>query len=118
MIGDQQNRSGPIRILDMLETINVHQVVGRDMNPSRAENPLAPSPEALPKALIHAADQAESEPLKSGENADLFKSRIRERHGAVDLRLRASKRLSLVVQVAIAAVPQPSAESLWLSACS
>ncbi len=64
MIGNQQNRLGPIRILDMLKTINVHEVVGRDVNPSRAKNPLAPSPEALPTALVHAADQPEGKALK------------------------------------------------------
>jgi hypothetical protein len=61
MICDQQQwtvvRSG----LDVLETVNVHDVVSGKMDPAGAKRALTPRPESLPGALIHAPDETESE---------------------------------------------------------
>ena len=47
--------------LDVLETVNVHDVVGGKVNPTGAERALTPRPETLPGAFIHTRHQAESE---------------------------------------------------------
>ena len=52
--------------LDVLETVNVHDVVGGEVNPTGAERALTPRPETLPGALIHACYQAESETFEPG----------------------------------------------------
>jgi len=54
---------GPSMIdgFNVFEAINAHQIVGRKMNPTRAENALTRSPETLPPCLIHAMRDAESE---------------------------------------------------------
>ena len=74
MISNQQNRSGPIRRLDVLETINIHEVVSREMNPASAEHALAPGPEALPAPLIHAVRDAEGEAFEGRQDGEFFAS--------------------------------------------
>ena len=64
MVRDQQYRPIVRRGLDVLETVNVHDVVSGEMNPAGAKCALTPGPESLPGALIHAPDEAESETLK------------------------------------------------------
>jgi hypothetical protein len=60
MIRDEQQRPVVRSGLDVLETVNVHDVVSGKMNPAGAKYALTPSPESLPGALIHAPDEAES----------------------------------------------------------
>lgn len=57
---------------DVFEAVNTHQIVGRKMNPARAENALAPSPESLPLTLIHAMREVESEALEAGQGREFF----------------------------------------------
>ncbi len=55
---------------DILEAIDVHQVIGRDVNPAGAEHTLAPGPEALPTTLIHAMRDAKSETFEVGKDCE------------------------------------------------
>lgn len=61
MIRNQQQRSIVRSGLNVLETVNVHNVVSGKMDPAGAQHALTPRPESLPGALIHASDEAESE---------------------------------------------------------
>ncbi len=63
--------------LNILEAINAHQVVGRDVNPARAEHALTPRPEALPGSLVHAMRDAESEAFEGGEDGEFFGRRFK-----------------------------------------
>ena len=61
MIRDQEQRTSVVNGVDVFEPVNAHQVVSRNMDPTRAENALAPGPEALPTAKIHSMREAKSE---------------------------------------------------------
>ncbi len=50
--------------LDILESVHLHEVVGRDMNPTGAEYFLAPGPETFPAALVHSAHQRKAKRSK------------------------------------------------------
>ena len=54
------------RCLEVLDAVDVHDVVGGDMNPAGAEGALTPSPESLPGAAIHAPDEPECEAFERG----------------------------------------------------
>ena len=74
VIGHQQNRLIMIDRLDVLETVDMQQVVTREMNPARPEHALAPRPETLPATQIHAVSEAESKAFEGRENGELFRS--------------------------------------------
>ena len=59
---------------DILETVDSHQVVGRDVNPARAEHALTPGPETLPRPAVHAMRDAESETFEEGKDGEFFGS--------------------------------------------
>ncbi len=61
--------------LNILEAINAHQVVGRDVNPARAEHALTPGPETLPRPAVHAMRDAESETFEEGKDGEFLRSR-------------------------------------------
>src|SRR5687767_1486698 len=64
VIGDEQQRARVINGFNILQPVHAHQVVGRNMNPAGAKEALAPGPETLPAAEIHAMRNAKSEALK------------------------------------------------------
>ena len=66
MIRNEQQGSLTRCGLDVLETVNVHDVVSGKMNPAGAEGALTPRPEPFPGAAIHAPDQAECETFEPG----------------------------------------------------
>ncbi len=57
MIGDEQERFFDIRLLDVFESLDVHQIVSRQINPQRADVPLAECPKLFPRAAIHSVGQ-------------------------------------------------------------
>ena len=61
MVRDEQYRTIVRRALDVLEAVDVHDVVSGKMDPAGAEGALTRGPKSLPRALIHAAHEAESE---------------------------------------------------------
>ena len=61
MIRYEQQRALVRSGLDVLEAVNVHDVVSGKMDPAGAEGALAPRPESLPGALIHAPHKAKRE---------------------------------------------------------
>ena len=66
MVRDEQEGSIVRGGLDVLETVDVHDVVSGEMYPAGAECPLTPRPKTLPGALIHAPHEAESKTFKRG----------------------------------------------------
>ena len=72
MIGDQHDGSRVIDGFDMLQAVNSHQVISRDMNPARAEKTLTPGPETFPATQIHAMSNAEGEALEGREDGEFF----------------------------------------------
>ena len=66
MIRNQQQWSIARRGLDVLEAVNIHDVVSGKMNPTGAHGALAPRPESLPGALVHAPDEMKGETFKPG----------------------------------------------------
>ena len=59
MIRDEQEWAIARRSLDVLEAVDVHDVVGGEMDPTRAHGALTPRPESFPGAAIHPPDEAE-----------------------------------------------------------
>ena len=53
-----------IQLLDVLEPVDAHQVVGRYLNPARAEDALAPRPETLPASQVHSMGEMKGEALE------------------------------------------------------
>src|SRR5207249_10892591 len=64
MIRDQKNGTIVVDGFDVFEAVDAHQVVSRNVNPTRAKKALAPGPETLPAAKIHAIREAKSETLE------------------------------------------------------
>ena len=64
MIGHDED--GPVsrNSRDIFQSVDLHQVVGCQMDPTRAENTLAPGPETLPTTLVHATNEAKGEPFE------------------------------------------------------
>lgn len=54
------------RGLDILETVNIHDVVGGKMNPAGAHGALTPCPETLPCAAVHPPDETEGKAFEWG----------------------------------------------------
>jgi hypothetical protein len=76
VVGDEQERALGVGGLDVFEAVDVHQVVGRHLNPARADVPLAPRPEILPAPLVHLVRLEEREPLDARKDADLLRRRV------------------------------------------
>ena|SRR5215218_3385912 len=74
MIRDQQEGSIVRSGLDVLEAVDVHDVVSREMDPAGAEGALTPCPKSLPGALIHAPHKAKSETFKGRKNVEITQS--------------------------------------------
>ena len=70
MICDKQN--GPFRIgrLEILDPVNIHQVVRREIDPQGTNVPLAESPEPLPRTEIHPMRQPKARSFGARENPD------------------------------------------------
>ena len=66
MIGNEEQWSLARRGLDVLETVDIHDVVSGEVNPAGAKGALTPSPESLPGAAIHAPDEPECEAFELG----------------------------------------------------
>jgi hypothetical protein len=47
------------------------------MDPTRAENALAPGPEALPRAMVHTANQPEAKALKPAQHFELLRTWVK-----------------------------------------
>ncbi|MFN2530542.1 MAG: hypothetical protein ABR555_04505 [Pyrinomonadaceae bacterium] len=60
----------------MLKTVNIHDVVRRQMDPAGAKYFLTLSPESLPPAAIHSGDKAEREPFKRRKDLTLLECRL------------------------------------------
>jgi hypothetical protein len=73
MVGNQDNRSVRVGILNILDAENIHQIVRREEYPKRSDMPLAKRPESLPEAEIHSSDQLESRSLDWTKHTDLFR---------------------------------------------
>ena len=71
MVRDEQQWSIVRGGLDVLETVDVHDVVSGEMDPTGAERALTPRPKSLPGALVHAPDEAESEAFKWSQQFEL-----------------------------------------------
>jgi hypothetical protein len=63
MIGNEQERTLSVYGVEMLKAINVHQIIGRQINPERADVALTPRPETFPTSLIHLVYLKKSETL-------------------------------------------------------
>ena len=61
MIRYQQDRARVIHSFDILEAINSHQVVSRNLNPTRAEDTLTPGPKGFPATKVHLVRDPECE---------------------------------------------------------
>ena len=72
MIRHQQQRSLARRSLDVLEAVDGHDVVGREMNPPGPHRALTPRPEAFPPAAIHAARETIGKPFKRRKDGEFF----------------------------------------------
>ena len=72
MIGDQKNRPLVIDRFKILQSINTHQIVRGKVNPTRAEETLAPGPETLPATQIHAVSEAESKAFEGRKDGEFF----------------------------------------------
>src|SRR3982751_3099170 len=72
MIRHEHERALDRRGFEVFETVNVHQIVGRHLNPARAYLTLTPRPETFPTSLIHLMRLKESETLDSGKDGDLL----------------------------------------------
>src|SRR2546421_396327 len=68
MISYQHDGSRVIDGLDMLQTINSHQVIARDVNPAGAEEILTPGPETLPATQVHPMRHPKGEALEARED--------------------------------------------------
>ena len=79
MIGYQQQGPRVIDSFNILQAVNAHQVVSRDVNPARAEETLAPGPETLPLPEIHPMSKTEREPLEGRKYRDFFRGRNQNR---------------------------------------
>ena len=66
MIGNEEQWSLARRGLDVLETVDIHDVVSGEMDPAGAKGALAPRPESLPAATIHPPDEPECETFERG----------------------------------------------------
>ena len=65
MIRHQQQRAFARRGLNMFEAVDVHDVVSGEMNPAGAHRALAPRPETLPLAAVHAPHETVGKALKT-----------------------------------------------------
>src|SRR4030095_12751966 len=74
MVRYQDHRTFVIDRFHILQTINLHQVVSRDVNPAGAEHTLTRGPEAFPASEVHAMGDPKSETLEGGEGGEFFGS--------------------------------------------
>jgi hypothetical protein len=63
---------------NIFQTVNLHEVVSSDMNPTGPENTLAPRPKAFPVSLIHAMDKTKGESLEPIQDRKLVGSRLQK----------------------------------------
>jgi hypothetical protein len=61
----------------ILQTINLHQVVRRDVNPAGAEDTLTPRPEAFPAPEVHAMGDPKSETFEGRKRSELFSAGLK-----------------------------------------
>ena len=64
MISGDQDRPVPRDGLNVFQAVDLHEVVGGEMYPARAEDFLAPSPKSFPRAPVHAMDETEGRPFE------------------------------------------------------
>src|SRR3982751_5745908 len=81
MIRHEHERALDRRGFEVFETVNVHQIVGRDLNPARPYLTLTPRPEAFPTPLIHLVRLKESETLDARKDGDLFRRGVKSKSG-------------------------------------
>jgi len=67
------------RGFDVLKTVHIHDVVGRQVNPAGAQHALAPRPETLPGTMIHPAGQIEGAALEPRQDLYLIRRRLHRR---------------------------------------
>ena len=87
------------------------------MDPAGAEDLLAPGPESLPRALIHAMDEKKGAAFEPAQYGELF-ARWDNSRGRWSAKIgpKSGSCLDWIGQLATAALPPHHAESLRLSA--
>jgi hypothetical protein len=76
MVRDEQDGTLVRHGLDVFQTVDAHQVVRAEPNPTHAERALAERPETFPRALIHPPRHAKSHALHRREHAQFFRRRF------------------------------------------
>ena len=65
-----------IDCLDVFESVNTHQIVSRNLNPTRAKETLAPGPETFPTAKVHPMREAKGKAFEGREYCEFFPGRF------------------------------------------
>ena len=71
MVSDQHKRRLDLSTLDIFDAENIHQIVGRDIDPERPDVPLAKRHHSLPNAEIHPVGQPKPYSFPAIQYADL-----------------------------------------------
>ena len=72
MICDQDQRAVGVGGFDIFYAEDIHQIVGREVDPKRTDVSLKERPEPLPGAGVHAMGKPETERFGRAEHRDLL----------------------------------------------